>query len=85
MDEEDEPLGEPWCEVMGLPTAGHSRAPLTDVLEHDLDQYLRRADDDVLVDDEKLTDGLRRTARNTAVTEIGRKPEVTVVISRLSA
>ena len=83
MDENDEPLGEPWCEIMGLPKVGRSRAPLTDVLEHDLDQFLGRADDDVLVDDDKLTEGLRRAARNTANAEIGRKPEVTVVISRL--
>jgi len=77
-------LGEPWCEIMGLPERGQSRAPLTDVLEHDLDQFLGRSDDDVLVDDDKLTEGLRRTVRNTANLEIGRKPEVTVVISRLS-
>lgn len=85
MDEEDEPVGDPWCETMGLPETGQSRSPLVDVLEHDLDQFLRRADDDVLVDDEKLAEALRRIVRNTAVTEIGRKPEVTVVISRLVA
>ncbi|MCA8879596.1 MAG: ribonuclease J [Rhodobacteraceae bacterium] len=85
MDEEDEPVGDPWCETMGLPETGSSRTPLVDVLEHDLDQFLRRADDDVLVDDEKLSEALRRTVRNTAQSEIGRKPEVTVVVSRLSA
>jgi len=45
---------------------------------------LGRADDDLLVDDDKLTEEIRRVARNTANTEIGRKPEITVVISRLS-
>lgn len=83
MDEEDEPVGEPWCETMGLPPVGHSRSPLVDVLEHDLGQFLRRADDDLLVDEEKLNEALRRTVRNTALTEVGRKPEVTVVVSRL--
>ena len=85
MDDDDEPVGDPWCETMGLPETGKSRSPLVDVLEHDLDQFLRRADDDVLVDDEKLAEALRRIVRNTAVAEIGRKPEVTVVISRLVA
>lgn len=83
LDENDEPLGEPWCEVMGLPEIGRSGVPLTDVLEGDLDQVLGRADDKVLVDDDKLTEALRRAARNSANGEIGRKPEVTVVISRL--
>lgn len=84
MDENDEPLGEPWCEILGLPSHGTSRAPLNEVIEHDLDQFLGRADDDLLADDTKLTEALRRTARNSANAEIGRKPEVTVVISRLS-
>ena len=84
IDENDEPLGEPWCEIMGLPPKGTSGAPLTDVLEHDLDQFMGRADDDLLVDDDKLIEAMRRTVRNTANLEIGRKPEVTVVISRLS-
>jgi len=84
IDEDDEPLGEPWCETMGLPEKGRSGAPLTDVLEADIDRMMGRADDDLLVDDDKLTEEIRRIARNTANTEIGRKPEITVVISRLS-
>lgn len=84
IDEEDEPLGEPWCEVKGLPEKGRSKAPLSEVIEEELGQFLGRADDDLLVDDDKLTEALRRVARNTANSEIGRKPEVTVVISRLS-
>ena len=35
-------------------------------------------------DDKKLEDELRRIARQSAQSEIGKKPEVTVVISRLS-
>lgn len=84
IDENDEPLGEPWCELMGLPERGASKAPLSDVLEHELDQFLGRSDDDVLVDDEKLIEGMKRAVRNTANAEIGRKPEVIVVISRLT-
>ncbi|WP_172330731.1 ribonuclease J [Mangrovicoccus sp. HB161399] len=84
IDENDDPLGEPWCEIMGLPANGRSRAPLAEVLEDDLAQVLGRADDDVLIDDDKLTEIMRRTVRNSAQNEIGKKPEVTVVISRLS-
>ena len=83
LDEEDEPLGEPWCELKGLAETGTSRAPLAEVLEADLDQYLRRAGAKTLRDDDKLEDGLRQVARQTAQSEIGKKPEVTVVISRL--
>jgi ribonuclease J len=84
MDENDEPLGEPWCEAMGLPTHGRSKTLLTEVLEADLEQLMGRADDAVLIDDDKLGDAIRRVVRNTSNGEIGRKPEVTVVISRLS-
>ncbi|QYX55608.1 ribonuclease J [Roseovarius sp. SCSIO 43702] len=84
LDEEDEPLGEPWCEARGLAETGLSRAPLVDVLEEDLNQFLGRADDKTLADDDKLEDAMRRIVRQTAQNEIGKKPEVTVVISRLS-
>lgn len=84
LDEKDEPLGDAWCEVMGLPAKGKSGAPFNEVIEHDLGQFLGRADDDLLADDVKLSEALRRAVRNSANGEIGRKPEVTVVVSRLS-
>ncbi|MEP1614376.1 MAG: ribonuclease J [Roseobacter sp.] len=83
VDEEDEPLGEPWCEIKGLPEMGSSKASLVDVLEADLSQWLGRAGVKTLRDDAKLNEGLRRVARQTSMEEIGKKPEVTVVISRL--
>ena len=55
-----------------------------EVLEEDLSQFLMRASKKTLGDDKKLEDDLRRVARHTAGAEIGKKPEVTVVISRLS-
>ncbi len=84
LDEEDEPLGEPWCEVRGLAETGNSRAPLVDVLEEDLSQFMGRAKSATLSDDDVLEDGLRKVVRNSAMGEIGKKPEVTVIISRLS-
>ncbi len=83
LDEEDEPLGEPWCDTIGLPEIGSSRAGLVEVLEEDLNQFLMRAGAKTLRDDDKLEEGLRRIARQTAQAEIGKKPEVTVVVSRM--
>ena len=84
LDEEDDPLGEPWCEIMGLPQEGSSRAPLVDILEEDLSQFIGRAGDATLTDDDKIEEGMRRVVRQTAMLEIGKKPEVTVIVSRLS-
>jgi ribonuclease J len=84
LDEDDELLGEPWCEIMGLPEMGRSNAPLVDALEEDLSQFIGRAGDKTITDDDKLEEGLRRITRQTTQNEIGKKPEVTVVISRLA-
>ncbi|MFD0978514.1 ribonuclease J [Tropicimonas aquimaris] len=84
LDEEDEPLGEPWAEIRGLAETGRSKAPLVDIIEAETGQFLARADDKVLTDDDKLDAALRRAVRQVAVEEIGKKPEVTVVISRLA-
>jgi ribonuclease J len=83
LDEKDEPLGEPWCEIKGISDTGSSRAPLVEVLEEDLGQFLNRAAPKTLKDDGKLEEALRRIARQSAQKEIGKKPEVTVVISRM--
>jgi len=83
VDEADEPLGDPWCETMGIADTGRSKAALVDVFEADLSQFLGRADAKTLRDDRKLEEALRRIVRKTAQDEIGKKPEVTVVISRM--
>jgi len=83
-DEDDEPLGEPWVELSGLAETGRSNAPLTEVLEEALAAFLNRASDKVLLDDDLLEKDLRIIARRTTENEIGKKPEVTVVISRLT-
>ncbi len=83
LDEKDEPLGEPWCDTIGLPETGTSKAGLVEVLEEDLNQFLMRADAKTLRDDDKLEEALRRIVRQTAKAELGKKPEVTAVISRM--
>ncbi len=84
IDEDDTPLGDPWVELMGLPAKGRSGSELTEVMEADLGQFMNRADDRTLMDDDKLDEALRRVSRQSAMDEIGRKPEVTIVISRLN-
>ena len=84
LDEEDEPLGEPWAEIRGLAETGRSGTALVELIEAETAQFMARADDRILTDDDKLETGLKRVIRQVAVEEIGKKPEVTVVISRLA-
>ena len=83
IDEDGEPLGEPWVELMGLPQDGRS-GNLAEALEAKLESWARKAGKRDLDDDDALEDALRRVTRNAARDEIGKKPEVVVVISRLS-
>lgn len=83
MDEADEPLGDAWIELMGLPKTGKSGAVLSDRLEAELSEFLARAGAKLLRDDDKLDEAIRRVVRQVAMEEIGKKPEVTVVVSRL--
>lgn len=83
MDENDDPLGDPWCDLMGLPELGRGNEPLAEVLEAELAQVLMRMGDKTLTDDDKLEKEIRQTVRRAAHNEIGKKPEVTVIISRL--
>ena len=84
LDEDDQPLGEPWVELSGLAEDGSSDAALVEVMEEDLSQWVNRADAKTLADDAKLEKELKTQARKTAQSEIGKKPEVIVVVSRLS-
>ena len=84
MDEDGAPLGDPWCDVSGLPELGRSEAPLLDVIEEDLSQFIGCADQRTLDDDDALETAMRRIVRNTAMKEIGKKPETMVVISRMA-
>jgi ribonuclease J len=82
--EDDEPVGDPWVDLVGLPETGQSNAPLSEVIEEDLSQFVGRAGRRTLADDDDLEKELKRIVRQTASNEIGKKPEVTIVISRLS-
>jgi ribonuclease J len=84
LDEDDAPLGEPWAELMGVAETGKGGQPLAGLIERELADFLDRAGAKVMADDDKLDDGVRRVVRQVAMEEIGKKPEVTVVVSRLA-
>ena len=83
LDDENDMLGEPWVETRGLSEMGHAGAPLVDLLEEDLSQFIGRAGGKTRGDDEKMEQGFKRVVRQTCQAEIGKSPEVTVIVSRL--
>jgi ribonuclease J len=84
LDEEDRPLGDAWVELMGLPATTKTGRPLADVIEAELNEFLDGAGARVLGNDDKIEEAVRRITRQVAVEEIGKKPEVSVVVSRLA-
>jgi ribonuclease J len=83
LDDENDMLGEPWVETRGLSEMGHAGAPLVDLLEEDLSQFIGRAGGKTRGDDDKMEHGFKRVVRQTCQAEIGKSPEVTVIVSRL--
>ncbi len=84
LDADYDPMGVPWVEIRGLPPNGMSNAPIVDILEEDLGQYIGRAGRKILKNDDALEAGLIKIARHSCYTEIGKRPEISVVITRLS-
>lgn len=85
IDEDDSPLPDAWVELSGLPETGRAGVPLARNIESELAAFLERADDRTVMDDDKLEEAIRKITRQVSMDEIGKKPEVTVVISRLAA
>ena len=85
VDEADQPMGDPWVEIMGLPPLGRGERPLAETMEADLAEVIGRLGRKILANDDKLEEEIRKVIRQVAMEEIGKKPEVTVVISRLVA
>ena len=85
LDEADKPMGEPHQFDPGLAGTGRGDRPLAETIEADLADFIDRAGRKLLQDDARLEEEIRRVLRQVAMEEIGKKPEVTVVISRLVA
>ncbi len=81
--EDNAPLGDAWAEVMGLPEKGRSKTPLAEVIEKEVNEFLERSNAKTMRDDDKIDDAVRRIVRQASLEEVGKKPEVTVVVSRL--
>ena len=71
--------------AVGLPPKGSKGRDLAEVLEGELTDFLTRSGKKILTDDDKMEEALKKITRQVAMEEIGKKPEVTVVISRLTA
>jgi ribonuclease J len=84
IEEDGSPLGDPWADCMGLAPEGRNGQDLAEAIEEDLADELPRAPRKTLSNDDKLTDMIKRRVRSVCVDQIGKKPEVVVVISRLS-
>ncbi|MDO5613210.1 MAG: ribonuclease J [Paracoccus sp. (in: a-proteobacteria)] len=85
VDEDDNVLPDAWVELMGLPDITRNGQPLARHIETELAEVLERADARMVHDDAKMDEAIRRATRQIAMEEIGKKPEVTVIISRLMA
>ena len=84
IDEEDEPLEDCWVELRGLPEMVGNES-LSEMIEDQLAELLPRLTHKMVMHDDKLEDEVKRVVRQVCVSEIGRKPEVTTIISRLMA
>ncbi|WP_408593454.1 ribonuclease J [Paracoccus marcusii] len=85
VDEDDNVLPDAWVELMGLSERTRSGGELARQIEAELSEFLERADARTVRDDSKMDEAIRKITRQVAMEEIGKKPEVTVSISRLMA
>ena len=85
VDEGDELLEDAWVQLKGLPEVGSSGAPLQELIEDDIARLLPRLDGKVIDDDDKLEESIKRVVRKTCMQEIGKKPELALLVSRLMA
>jgi ribonuclease J len=85
VDEDDVLLEDSWVSLRGLPERTAVGADLAELIEDELAEAMPRFDAKVVDDDDRLEEAVRRVVRNLCLSEIGKKPEVTVMISRLMA
>ena len=85
IDEEDNALPDAWVETMGLPERGRAGVPLVRQIEEELAEFLDRADARTVQNDDRMEEAIRKITRQVSMEEVGKKPEVKVIISRLAA
>jgi ribonuclease J len=84
VDDDDEVLEDSWVDIRGLPEKAGGEV-LADRMEEHLARQLARIDARTAGDDEKLEELIVKGVRKVAQDEVGKRPEVTVLITRLSA
>jgi ribonuclease J len=85
VDEADDLLDDSWVAVRGLPERIGKGDVLSDYLEDRLSDVLPTLEPKTVGDDDKLEEAVKRIVRQVCMGEVGKKPEVTVLISRLMA
>ncbi|MCK0168996.1 ribonuclease J [Jannaschia sp. S6380] len=85
VDDDDQILEDTWVDIRGLPELARGSASLASMMEEHLAGQLARADTRTAGDDEKLEDLIVKGVRKVAQDEVGKRPEVTVLITRLTA
>ena len=85
IDEDDDVTGDAWAEVKGLAETGKSNGPLVEEIEDAVNDLLSRAKRRVISDDDAIEEAVRRAVRQVSNEQIGKKPEVIVLISRMVA
>ena len=83
--EENEVVGDVWVETLGLAQIGASGNVAVEQLEKRLSALLDKMRHKMIADDTLLEKELCRLARNAALQEWGKKPQIKVLISRLEA
>jgi len=85
VDEDDTLLEDSWVALRGLPEVSNKGADLVEAIEDELANAIARFDAKTVNDDARLEEAVKRVVRQTCVGEIGKKPEVSVLVSRLMA
>ncbi len=85
VDEDDALLEDSMVALRGLPERANNGADLVEMIEDDIASALMRMDAKTAADDDKIAEAIKRVVRQVCVSEIGKKPEVTTLVSRLMA
>lgn len=85
VDEDDALMEDSWVLARGLPEVTNGGADLVEMIEDELAEALPRLNAKTVNNDDKLEEAVKRVVRQICMTEIGKKPEVSVLVSRLMA
>ena len=85
VEDDDRVLDDAWVDIRGLPETGQGGGALSDEMEANLSGRLARVDTRTGGDDDALETLVKKAVQQVAQAEVGKRPEVTVLITRLAA